>query len=149
MRALGHGLRVHIIYFMKGEYPYGEQKILSQLPNITFARFGFESFVDPMNIKEEEKEQARQALKAAHDALLSGKYDLLVLDEVNIAAAWGLVEVDDVVNLIKDKPYNLELILTGRYADVKLTDRANLTSKVEEVKHPYKKGVRSRKGIDY
>jgi cob(I)alamin adenosyltransferase len=149
LRALGHGWRVHIVYFMKGGYPYGEQKALSQLPNISFARFGQEGFVDPANIKPEEREQARQALEEARRAVLSGEYDLVVLDEVNIAAAWNLVDVKDVIELIKQKPEKVELILTGRYADEKLIELADLVTEMKEIKHPYRKGISARRGIEY
>jgi len=134
---------------MKGDYPYGECNILSQLPNIKIARFGSQRFIDPANIKPEEKEQARKALAATREAMLSGSYDLVVLDEVNLAVAWGLVELDEVIKLIKDKPPNVELILTGRYADAELIKLADLVTEMVKIKHPYDKGVRARKGIEY
>ena len=149
LRALGHGLRVHIIYFMKGEFPYGEQRILSQLPNVTFARFGFETFVDPDNVKPEEKEEARKALEAARTAMLGLQYDIVVLDEVNVAAAWNLINLEDTIKLIADKPEKVELILTGRYADPRLIEQADLVTEMVKVKHPYDKGTLSREGIDY
>ncbi len=149
IRALGHGLRVHIVYFMKGDYPYGEQKTLSQLPGISFARFGQKEFVDPANVKPEEKEQAKQALEEARRAVLGGEYDLVVLDEVNVAAAWKLVDVEDVIELIKQKPEKVELVLTGRYADEKLIALADLVTEMKEIKHPYRKGISARKGIEY
>ncbi len=149
IRALGHGLRVHITSFMKGDYPYGEQQVLALLPNITLARFGHQDFVDPANVKPEEKEQAGRALEDARRAVLSGDYDLVVLDEVNIAAAWNLVDVMDVVELVRQKPDNVELILTGRYADERLIEMADLVTEMREIKHPYKKGIPGRAGIDY
>lgn len=149
IRALGHGLRVCIIFFMKGDYPYGEYKILSQLPNVRIARFGSQQFIDPTNIKPEEKEQARQALATAREAVLSGSYDLVVLDEVNLAVAWDLVELDEVIKLISDKPRNVELILTGRKADTKLVQLADLVTEMLEIKHPYNEGTKARKGIEY
>lgn len=149
LRALGHGLRVYIVFFMKGDFPYGEQKILSELSNVTFDRFGFETFVDPANVKPEEKEEARKALQAARQALLSQKYDIVVLDEVNVAAAWNLVDIEDVIKLIREKPEKVELILTGRYADERLIAMADLVTDMVKVKHPYDKGVLSREGIDY
>lgn len=149
LRALGHGLRVHIVYFMKGNYPYGEQKSLSQLSNVTFCTFGHEHFVDPADVKPEEKEQAVQALADARRAMLSGKYDLVVLDEVNVAVAWKLVDLEEVIELVKVKPQDVELILTGRYANAKLTQLADLVTEMVEVKHPYQKGITSRKGFDY
>ncbi len=149
LRALGHGMRVHITYFMKGDYPYGERAILSKLPNVTMAGFGTAEFVDPANVKPEEIEQAKLALATASEAMLSGNYDLVVLDEVNIAVAWKLVELDEVVKLIEDKPKNMELILTGRQADTKLVQMADLVTEMLKIKHPYDKGVLARKGIDY
>ena len=149
IRALGHGRRVYLVYFMKGDYPYGERRILSKLPDVTMVSFGQKGFVDPANIKPEEKEQARLALAAAREAMLSGNYDLIVLDEVNIAAAWKLIEPNEVVKLISDKPLNVELILTGRGADAELIERADLVTEMVKIKHPYDKGIKARKGIDY
>jgi len=149
LRAMGHGLRVCIVYFMKGDYPYGERNVLSKLPNVEFASFGSLEFIDPANIKPEEIEQAKLALAAARETMLSGNYDLVVLDEVNIAVAWKLVELDEVVRLIKDKPPDVELILTGRLADTRLVELADLVTECLKVKHPYDKGILARKGIDY
>lgn len=149
IRALGHNLRVLLVYFMKGGFPYGEQKILAQLQNVTFAKFGQLSFVDPNNIKEEEKEEARKALDTARKAMLGNDYDVVILDEVNVAAAWGLVDLKEVIKLIQEKPEKVELILTGRYADDKLIELADLVTNMTKVKHPYDKGILSREGIDY
>jgi len=149
LRALGHGLRVYIAFFMKGDYPYGERRILSKLTNVDIASFGGRGFVDPASVKPEEIEQAKQALAAAREAMLSGRYDLVVLDEVNLAAAWKLVELDEVVRLINDKPQNVELILTGRQADTELIKLADLVTEMLKIKHPYDKGITVRQGIDY
>jgi len=149
IRALGHGLRVYIVFFMKGDYPYGERSILSKLPNVSIASFGFRAFTDPANVKPEEKEQAKQALAAAREAMLSGSYDLVVLDEVNIAVAWKLVELDEVIKLISDKPQHMELILTGRYADKELVKMADLVTEMLKIKHPYNEGIKARAGIEY
>ena len=149
LRALGHGLKVYIVFFMKGEYPYGERNILSQLPDVDIAGFGGAGLVDPANIKPEEIQQAKQALSAAREAMLSGKYDLLVLDEVNVAIAFKLIELDEVVRLIGEKPQNVELILTGRYAHAKIIELADLVTEMVKLKHPHDKGAPARKGIEY
>jgi cob(I)alamin adenosyltransferase len=149
IRALGHGLRVYIAYFMKGDYPCSERNILVKLPNVTVASFGQKGFVDPENIKPEEREQAKQALAAAREAMLSGSYDLVVLDEVNLAAAWKLIELDEVIKLIGDKPQNVELILTGRKADTKLIKLADLVTEMLKIKHLHDEGITARRGIDY
>ncbi len=149
LRAVAHGLRVHIVYLMKGDTRYGEQDILGRLPGVSFAKFGQPTFVDPKNVKEEEKEEARKALAEARRAMLSSRYDLIVLDEVNVAAAWELVAVEEVLHLIRDKPEEVELILTGRYAPAELVEAADLVTEMFEVKHPFQKGIMARPGIDY
>jgi len=149
LRALGHGLKAHIVYFMNGDYPYGERNTLARLPNVSFESFGHEYFIDPQNVKTEEREQARQALAAARRAVSSGDFDLVVLDEVNLAVAWKLLEVEEVIRLIAEKRENVELILTGRHADERLIEKADLVAEMVEVKHPFQKGVKARKGIDY
>ncbi len=149
VRALGHGLRVFVVVFMKGDYPYGEWDFLSKFPGIKIARFGFRTFTDPAHLKPEEIEQANQALITAREAIQSGKYDLVVLDEVNIAAAWKLVEMDEVIRLIRDKPPRVELVLTGRQANKRLIESADLVTECVKIKHPYDKGIKARAGIEY
>jgi cob(I)alamin adenosyltransferase len=134
---------------MKGDYPYGERNILSQLPNLSLASFGQEKFVDPANIKPEQIAEAAQGLAAAREGMLSGRYDLVVLDEVNVAAAFKLVPVEEVLRLIKDKPAGVDLILTGRLADPRLVQAADLVTEMVKVKHPFDKGIAARKGFEY
>jgi cob(I)alamin adenosyltransferase len=149
IRALGHGLKVYIVFFMKGDYPYGERNILSQLPNVTVESFGSADFVDPQNINPEEREEAERALAAARQAMLSGNYDLVVLDEVNVAVAFKLIELEPVLKLIDEKPEEVELILTGRRADTKLVQAADLVTEMLKIKHPYDGGLAAREGIEY
>lgn len=148
LRALGHGLRVCIIFFMKGEFPYGEQRALAQLPGIHMKKFGQLTFVDPHNVKDEERKEAEKALEAARQAILGG-YDLVILDEVNVAAAWGLVDVEEVVRLIEEKPAEVSLLLTGRYAPPRILELADMVTEMVEVKHPFRQGQLSKRGIDY
>jgi len=149
IRALGHGMKVYIAFFMKGAHPSGEFHILSQLSSVTMASFGTGGFVDPKNIKPGEKGEAERALAAVREAMLSGKYNLVVLDEVNVAVAFGLISVDEVLKLIDDKPKNVELILTGRRADSKLVQAADLVTECLNIKHPYDVGVAARGGIEF
>ena len=149
LRALGHGLRACVVVFMKGDYPYGEWQTLAQLSNVKVTVFGFREFTDRANIKPEEIEQAEQALAAAREAMLSGSYDLVVLDEVNVAVSYKLIKLDEVMRLVADKPPNVELILTGRSADARLIKQADLVTECLKIKHPYDKGITSREGIEY
>ncbi|MFH1003191.1 MAG: cob(I)yrinic acid a,c-diamide adenosyltransferase [Chloroflexota bacterium] len=150
VRAVGHGLKVYIVFLMKGgNYPHGEFNTLSRLPGVTMASFGQRGWVKEGQVKPEHREQARQALANARQAMLSGDYDLLVLDEINVAVAHHLIELDAVLRLIKDKPPKVELILTGRNADPALVSAADLVSEITMIKHPYNEGIQARKGIDY
>ena len=149
IRAAGHGFRILIVSFMKGDYAYGEYATLSTMPNIEISQFGFRKLTDPTNITPEEREQARLALATARDAVLSGKYNLVMLDEVNVAIGYNLIELDEVIDLIKTKPPGVELILTGRYVDNRLIEIADLVTEMVNIKHPFEKGIKARKGIEY
>jgi cob(I)alamin adenosyltransferase len=149
LRAAGHGLKVFIVFFMKGKYEYGEFSTLARLPNVNMVSFGFRQLTDPTNVKPAEIEQARLALEAAREAVLSGNYDLVVMDEVNVALGFNLIELDEVIKLIREKPPNVELILTGRYADPRLIELADLVTEMVKVKHPFDKGIKARKGIEF
>lgn len=149
LRALGHDLRVCAVFFMKGNYPYGEFKVLSRLSGVDIHSFGIACLTDQNKISLEEVEQARQALSAARRALLSGNYDLVVLDEINVAAAFGLISADDILALVAERPGNVELILTGRYADPRLLEKADLVTDMVKVKHPYDQGILARHGLEY
>jgi cob(I)alamin adenosyltransferase len=149
LRAAGHGRKIFIVFFMKGDYAYGEFDALLKLPNVEIFKSGFRQFTDPLNIKKEEREEAVSALAAARRAVNSGKYDLVVLDEVNVALEYKLIKLDDVIRLIKEKPPRVEIIMTGRYADNRLLEIADLVTEMVKVKHPFDKGIKARKGIEY
>ena len=149
IRALGNGLRVLIVVFMKAGHPSGEWDVLSKLQNVGIARFGAGPFVNPANVKPQDREEAVKALAAARQAMLSGDYDLVVLDEVNVAVAWKLIELSEVLGLIKEKPTGVELILTGRGADKEIVRMADLVTEMLNIKHPYEEGTAARRGIEY
>lgn len=149
LRALGHNQQVHIVYFMKGDYPYGEREALSHLPKATISVFGHDHFVDPADVRPEEREEARRALAHAREVVYSGEYDVVILDEIVIAVGWKLLDIDEVLELMRDKPRSVELILTGRYADPRIIEAADLVTEMVNVKHPHDQGIPPRKGIDY
>lgn len=149
IRSLGHNRKVYVGFFMKGDYPYGERNILNGLPNVDFASFGGLEFVYPDKIKPEDIEQARLAFDDVRKAVISDKYDLVVLDEVCVAVDVKLIPLADLIRLVKEKPPRLELILTGRGAAPELIEIADLVTECRKIKHPYDNGVESRKGIEY
>jgi cob(I)alamin adenosyltransferase len=149
MRAAGHGLRVYIVQFMKGWPNYGELKTVGGHPQITIRQFGRPEFVDSEKPEPLDREMAQEALREARRVLISGSYDLVILDEVNVALKYGLIELRDVLALIEEKPKHLELVLTGRYAPPEVIERADLVTEMREVKHPYRIGIEGQEGIEY
>jgi cob(I)alamin adenosyltransferase len=149
IRALNRGLKVYAAVFMKPGSVGGEWTFLSKLPGIKIEFFGTENFCDPANITPAEKERAGLALTSARKAMYSGEYNLIVLDEVNIAAAWKLIDNEDVIKLIKEKPPEVGLILTGRYADMEIVKIADMVTEMLSIKHPFDTGETAREGIEY
>jgi len=150
LRAAGQGLKVFVVFFIKGDYAYGEYATLPKLPNVETAAFGLRQFIYQNDkVNPEEKEQAKAALAKAREVMLSKRYDIVVLDEINMAVYFKLIEPEDVIQLIKDRPENVELILTGRNADEKVIAMADLVTEMVKIKHPYDKGINARKGIEY
>lgn len=160
MRALGHGWRVLVIQFFKGDWPivFGELKSAKRHPKLECLQLG-EGFVRIMGDKKPLKvhqSAAAKALKTAEKKILSGKYDLVVLDEVMCALKTGkirLISADDLLSVLKKKPAKTSVILTGRLDDAALKkrifSRADLVTEMREIKHPFQKGIQAKKGIDY
>lgn len=149
LRAVGRDLRVCMIQFMKGGGPYGEQIAAERLkPWLTIIQTGRPGWVDKENPHDKDKELAREALLEARAAVTGGEYDLVILDEINGAVSMGLLPVDDLLALMRDKPSPVELVLTGRNADDKVIEAADLVTEMREVKHYYKAGVKARVGIE-
>ncbi len=149
LRAAGHGLKTYIIQFMKGWPYYGELGSVEKIPDITLRQFGRPDFVYKERSDPEDVRQARQALEHARQIMDSGDYDLLILDEINVALDFGLIGLEEVLDLLEDRPPQMELILTGRNAHPDIIRRADLVTEMQEIKHPYAKDIRARKGIEY
>lgn len=149
LRATGHGWQVLIIQFMKGSPDYGEIAAAKGVRGLTVVQTGLPTFVEKGNPSREDLAEAARGLKLAREALGSGGYRLVILDELNVAVDYGLVKLDDVLELIDTCPDDVELVFTGRGAKRAVLERADLVSEVKEVKHPYQKGFVNRVGIDY
>jgi len=149
LRAIGQDFKVYAIQFIKGGFDYGELHIADKLPNFKLAAFGRGKFITDFSPRGEDAKQAQEALKLAVKVVKEGEYDIVILDEVNVALNLKLIKLGDVLKLIKTKPKYVELILTGRNAPVRLVEAADLVTEMREVKHPYTKGVQPRKGIEF
>jgi cob(I)alamin adenosyltransferase len=149
LRACGHGLSVYMIQFMKGDIEYGELKAAQWIPNLTIIQFGRPDFVDKVNPEEVDIDFANKALEHAKDIISSGNHDIVILDELNVALDFKLVDLKDVLTLMDSKPKNMELIITGRNAPKEILNRADLVTNMENIKHPYDCGISARCGIEH
>ncbi len=147
LRAAGHGLKTYIGQFMKGQH-YGELTALRDHPFITIEQYGDMDCVRREDINPKHIDQTRQGLVRAHEAMCSGEYDILILDEINVAIEFGLISVKEVLDMLENRPKNIEVVLTGRYAPQELLDTADLVSEMKEVKHYFRQGVLARNGIE-
>jgi cob(I)alamin adenosyltransferase len=149
LRAVGHGLTVYMLQFMKGSPNYGELTSARLLPGLTIEQSGRDEFVDRRNPARIDRELAAEGLAKGRAALLGGRYDIVILDEVNVAVDFGLVALEDVLELIEKRPPHVELILTGRSARPEIVRAADLVSEVLNIRHHYDAGVEAREGIEY
>ena len=157
LRALGHGWRVLVIQFFKGDWPvvFGELELAKRLaPQFELLQLG-KGFVRAMGDQkpfEEHTAAAQEALRVARERILSGTYDLIVLDEIVYAIDYAgvqLVTMDEVMGLLNVKPPSLHVVLTGRNAPQALIDRADLVTEMREIKHPWQQKIPAQVGIDY
>ncbi len=149
VRAAGQGLRTCIIQFMKGWPHYGELSALAATPAITIRQFGRAEFVNRASPDPRDVQEAERGLTFAREAMLSGQYDIIVLDEINMALDFELIPLADVLRLCDEKPEHVELILTGRCAPAEIINRADLVTEMHSLKHPYDRGLQGRRGIEY
>jgi cob(I)alamin adenosyltransferase len=146
LRAAGANLKVYIGQFAKGCH-YSELNSLVKIKNIELEQFGRSCFIKKAPAKKD-KDLAKRGFKKIQKIIFEKKYDVVILDEINIAVYFKLLDLEDVLSLIKDTPRDIELVLTGRYAHPKILKAADLISEIKEVRHYYKKGITARKGIE-
>jgi len=147
IRAAGAGKNVFIAQFVKGMH-YAELDALKMIPSIRLKQYGRKCFL--------KNEPSQEDIQAAHRGMIeigtivrNNECDLLILDEVNIALLYQLISLDELINLLKNKPMNMEIVLTGRSAPEVLYDMADLVTEMKEIKHYYHQGVEAREGIEY
>ncbi len=152
IRAVGYGMHVAMIQFIKGSLHYGEldgAKRLAPEFELTPMGKGFVGIMGDTLPFAEHAAAAKKALAAARRKMLSGRYDVVILDEVNVALHLGLLEASDVVALVREKPETVHLILSGRNAREEIVGLAHLVTEMRCIKHPFERGIEAEKGIDY
>ncbi len=149
LRAWGRGLKVCIVQFMKHGEDYGEIRAIRALKGIDLFQFGTGALVFEGGVTAEDKRLGSEGLSKARDAMSSGVYDLVVLDEVNVAAYYGVVATSDVMEAVRARGKEVEVVLTGRNAPREFVEEADLVTEMVMRKHPYEKGLEAREGIEY
>jgi len=152
LRASGYKKKICMIQFIKGSWHYGEidssKKLEPEFEMITVGK-GFVGIIDDKSPKEDHEKIAKEAIKISNEKIQTGNYDIVILDEINYAVNLDLISIDDVLKLIKSKPKWMDLILTGNYARNEVIDIADLVTEMKEIKHPFQKGIKAKKGIDF
>lgn len=150
VRAVGHGFKVYIIQFMKGQNNAGELTGIQRLaPECRLEHFGSGHWVHKGSPSSEDIEEAEKALVRTREVMLSGQWDIIILDEIINAVWFDLIQESIVLQLLDEKPRQVELVLTGRNASQRLIEKAQLVTEMVQVKHPYELGINARKGIEY
>ena len=154
MRALGRCWKVLIIMFTKGGDDYGELNSFMNLSpsikdNLKIIQAGLDRIVYKNNETEDDVREIKKGWELAKKAIKNDEYQLIILDEANIAIDMGILDVDEVVEVLKNKPEEMEIVLTGRNAHPKIIEIAHLVSEIKPVKHYWDTGIAARKGIEY
>jgi cob(I)alamin adenosyltransferase len=148
LRAVGHGMKVLMIQFMKGDHS-GELASSTRLsPYLTLKQIGRKTFISKSNLDPKDLQLAQEGFSMANKAVQNKEYDIVILDEINLAIDYGLIPVKDLLQLMDSKPETVELILTGRNAKREILERADLVTDMVDRKHYYDKGVPAREGIE-
>ncbi len=152
IRAVGYGWKISIMQFIKGSWKYGEMDGLKRLEpevELNIMGEGFVGIIDDDKSYEEHREAALKAYHLALDKIKSNEFNLVILDELNVAVSLGLITPDELKELVKQRPEKLHLVLTGRSANSWLIENADLVTEMKEIKHPYQKGIMAQKGVDF
>lgn len=154
MRALGRNWKVLLVMFTKGGDNYGELISFKNLSpeisrNLSIEQAGLNRIVYATNKNEDDEKEIKKGWELAKNAIKNNEYQLVILDEINIAIDLKILDVNDVVSVLKNKPQNMEIVLTGRNAHPKVIEVAHLVSKIMPVKHYWDIGVEARKGIEF
>jgi cob(I)alamin adenosyltransferase len=148
LRAAGAGYKVYMIQFMKGRR-YSELESIEKIQNFDVIQYGRDEFVSKENPENIDINLAQEGFAHAQETIKKEKYDMIILDEINVAIDFNLINLKDLLNLIKNKPEKLEIILTGRYSHPEIIKISDIVTEMLEIKHPYQKGIIARKGVDF
>lgn len=149
LRASGRGLNVIMLQFLKPDGGYGEHLASAKMDNFTLVPMGADHMCGEKVSQEEDLRLTREGMKRAEEVLTSGKYDLVILDEINNSMKFGLVTPQEVIDILEKRAPHTEVVLSGRGAPKEIIDYADLVTEMTLVKHPFDRGIGARQGIEY
>lgn len=149
IRAAGNNMPICFIQFIKGSWKYGELDALKRFDDLIDFHVMGRGFTWKSDDLEKDKALARSGWEKAKGAISSGKYDMVVLDEFTYLLKYGMLEKEEVLEVLKNKPKDVHLVITGRDALPEIIDAADLVTEMQAVKHPYKSGIKAQKGIEF
>lgn len=151
LRAVGQGFKVLMLQFIKGTWKYGELESIKRLgPDFKIEPLGKGFIRSNSKLSENEiKENISESWERVKSEIMSNKYDMIILDEINYVVSYGLLPVDELLTLLDNKPDSLHVVLTGRDVHEKIIERADLVTEMKEIKHPFAKGIKAQKGIEF
>jgi cob(I)alamin adenosyltransferase len=148
LRMLGYGKKVCLIQFMKKNVKYGEILFLKESDKVDIYQFGTDKLIEPGNPSVVDLTEAQAAIAKASEVIRKDRHDLIILDEINVAQAWGLIDLSEQLQLFEIKT-SAEIIMTGRSAHPQVMEKAALVTEMKEIKHYYQNGIKARKGIEF
>ncbi len=148
LRAAGSGIRVCIIQFLKGSWHYGELESIKKIPEIEIYQMG-SGFTWQKESLDEDRALAKKAWEKCKQVVLSGAYGMAIFDEINYVLHYGLLDEDEIIDFLQKRPEGIHIILTGRSAPKRIQEIADLVTEMQEIKHPFKQGIKAQQGIEY
>jgi len=149
VRAIGHGMKVGIVQFVKGVWETGERDVLEKFPDLVTIKAMGEGFSWDTQDRQRDIAAAEAAWQTSKEMIADPAYNLVILDELNIPLRYGNLDIDDVVETLRNKPNDLHVVVTGRNAKDELIEAADLVTEMTQVKHPFRSGVKAQKGIEF
>jgi cob(I)alamin adenosyltransferase len=149
MRAIGHGMRVGIVQFVKGVWETGERDILNNFPDLVTMRAMGEGFTWETQDRQRDIAAAEQAWETAKEMIADPSYKMVILDELNIVLRYGNLDLNEVVETLSSRPEDLHVVVTGRNAKDELIEAADLVTEMTQIKHPFRSGVKAQVGVEF
>ena len=149
MRCVGHGMKVGIVQFVKGVWDTGERRVLAAFPDLCVMRAMGEGFTWDTQDLQRDVDAARKAFEMAKEMIADSSFRMVILDELNIVLRYGYLPIEEVLQVLRDKPRDLHVVITGRNAKEELIEAADLVTEMTQVKHPFRSGVKAQPGVEF